>query len=146
MRHPYRLGALALVAAVAVGACASETTDGASKAANTKAPATTEAPTAPPTTAARKPNYTALDYTVALTVKEKQCFGTAGCNVTVSPKLTAPAKPDQDVEITYEISGDTSGPITATLTLHPDGKYEAMETFMSTTQGVTPTAKVTAVS
>lgn len=47
-------------------------------------------------------------------ITEKQCFGSAGCNVTLKVQVGyhgAPLSEDDTWEVTYEISGDESGPI-----------------------------------
>ncbi|GAA3855189.1 hypothetical protein ACFYYI_09990 [Streptomyces sp. NPDC002387] len=71
------------------------------------------------------PTYTELtadSFTVKLRTTERQCFGSAGCNVTVEPKLTflgdtEEIDPDATYEITYEIHGDESGPVIETAEL-----------------------------
>jgi ABC-type Na+ efflux pump permease subunit len=62
---------------------------------------------------------TADDFAIELRTKSKQCFGSAGCNLVVEPELTyngdtTELDPDLTYEITYEISGDESGPILQT--------------------------------
>lgn len=81
------------------------------------------------TTAAQKPDptptYAELDadsFTIKLKTKSRQCFGSAGCNVTVEPDLTYlgdsdSINPDATYEITYEIHGDESGPVIETAEL-----------------------------
>ncbi|HEY3477254.1 MAG TPA: hypothetical protein VGL02_00015, partial [Streptomyces sp.] len=66
--------------------------DGDARPRDAAAPATTSpsipAFVAPTTSAPALPAPTAKDYSVGLAVLAKQCFGSAGCNVTVEPKLT----------------------------------------------------------
>ncbi|GAX53284.1 hypothetical protein [Streptomyces olivochromogenes] len=71
------------------------------------------------------PSYdevTADSFTIELRTTKRQCFGTAGCNVTVEPDLTylgdsEGIDPDTVYEITYEIHGDESGPVIETAQL-----------------------------
>lgn len=71
------------------------------------------------------PTYIDLDvdsFSIKLKTKERQCFGSAGCNVTVEPDLTLAVDsesvdPDAVYEITYEIHGDESGPVVETAEL-----------------------------
>jgi hypothetical protein len=64
-------------------------------------------------------DVTADDFAIELRTKSKQCFGSAGCNLVVEPELTyngdtTELDPALTYEITYEISGDESGPILQT--------------------------------
>lgn len=121
----------------------------------TKAPATTERPTTTPAPTTQAPTTTAApvppaptDYTIALAVTRQQCFGSAGCNVTVRPTLSVVGVNglNKAVSITYQIDGDESGPIIQTIDVTADGKYNQREVSMSTTGAeVTPTATITAV-
>ncbi|MFJ4788334.1 hypothetical protein [Streptomyces sp. NPDC088794] len=69
-----------------------------------------------------EPTYDEVDadsFTIKLRTTSRQCFGSAGCNLTVEPDLTYLADtdgidPDAVYEITYEIHGDESGPVIAT--------------------------------
>ncbi len=89
------------------------------------------------------PEYTEplpSDFTIELRTTERQCFGSAGCSVTVEPKLTydgltSDLDPAAVYEITYEITGDESGPI-----------IETAELSDQTTLNYTPTALSTASS
>lgn len=108
---------------------------------------TTTRPRPTTTTTAPPVVPTAADFSIALTVTRQQCFGSAGCNVTVKPELTISHTFDESVDITYTIDGDESGPIIETLTLTPDGQYQSHEVSMSTSSsGVVPTATITLVS
>ncbi len=65
---------------------------------------------------------TADSFTVKLKTKTRQCFGSAGCNMTVEPDFTylgdsEGIDPDAVYEITYEIHGDESGPVVETAEL-----------------------------
>ncbi|MFF8932328.1 hypothetical protein ACF1AO_34255 [Streptomyces longwoodensis] len=75
--------------------------------------------------AAPEPSYAELaptDFTMTLRTTERHCFGSAGCNVTVEPRLTYlgltdDIDPDAVYEITYQIKGDESGPVIETAEL-----------------------------
>src|SRR5690606_35476241 len=89
----------------------------------------------------------AKELQVNLTVTDKQCFGSAGCNVTVEPELafTDPAAGSGTYSVTYEITGDESGPIVQTMQV-TDGSYEYFPVTMSTESGdVKVSAEVTSV-
>ncbi|MGW2720658.1 hypothetical protein [Streptomyces sp. NPDC001492] len=114
-----------IAAVVATGVVVVQSRDDGSKpAATTKssAPANEAATAADPDTA---PTYAELDtdsFTMTLKTKARQCFGSAGCNLTVEPDLTllvdsADIDPDAMYEITYEIHGDESGPVVETAEL-----------------------------
>lgn len=64
---------------------------------------------------------TSKDFELTLKTTEKQCFGSAGCNVTVEPKLSylsvTSLDPEKTLSITYEIHGDESGPVIETMEL-----------------------------
>ncbi|MEU8983551.1 hypothetical protein [Streptomyces sp. NPDC048309] len=72
-----------------------------------------------------EPTYTDIDansFTIELRTTKRQCFGSAGCNVTVEPDLTylgdtEGIDPDAMYEITYEIHGDEAGPVIETAEL-----------------------------
>ncbi|MGW5609793.1 hypothetical protein ACWEWI_27650 [Streptomyces sp. NPDC003753] len=97
------------------------------------------------TAAAQKPDptptYAEVDadsFTIKLKTTSRQCFGSAGCNLTVEPNLTYlgdsdAIDPDAVYEITYEIHGDESGPV-----------IETAELSDRTTLNYTPTAISTA--
>lgn len=121
----------------------------------TSAPDRTEGasePTEAPTSEVPAGGYTAhkSDWKVGVKVKEKQCFGSAGCSVTVTidPKYVgATPLPDTGtIEVTYEISGDTSGPVVGTFTVEDHSASFDKETQLDTkSSSVTPKAKVTDV-
>jgi hypothetical protein len=65
------------------------------------------------------------DWKVSVKVRDKQCFGSAGCNVTV--KTTPKYVGDQElpesgtIEVTYKLTGDEAGRITKSFTVE-DGQ------------------------
>ncbi|MFJ3800459.1 hypothetical protein ACIPSJ_29790 [Streptomyces sp. NPDC090088] len=84
--------------------------------------ATEATATETPTPAPSYDEVTADSFTIELRTTKRQCFGTAGCNVTVEPTLTylgdsGSIDPDAVYEITYEIHGDESGPVIETAEL-----------------------------
>ena len=75
-------------------------------------------------------------FTIKLRTTRRQCFGSAGCNVTVEPKLTytglTDVDPDAVYEITYEIRGDKSGPVIATAELSDQTTLNFTQSLIST--------------
>ncbi|MET9582047.1 hypothetical protein ABZY10_02795 [Streptomyces sp. NPDC006539] len=91
------------------------------------------------------------DFTMKLTIKRKQCFGSAGCNVDVEPDLSyegiLPIDPDKTYEITYQINGDESGPVIETISLTNGTSMEYYPSSLSTASSRTKiTGKVTDVA
>jgi len=108
-------------------------------------PATTGPSTASP--AKKADRLAPEDVKITLKVKGKQCFGDAGCNVTVVPVVGLIQNPgdDQTYEITFRVYGDESGPVTETITLTGD-QASATEIFLGTPKASTKIyAKVTDV-
>ncbi|MEV7041869.1 hypothetical protein [Amycolatopsis sp. NPDC051061] len=104
---------------------------------------------APTTTVPALPEPTAKDYSVDLAVVSKQCFGSAGCNVVVEPKLAFLGASTLlwECDITYSISGDSSGELIETAYAQGGSSYRVDRTVVSTkTTKVAPKASVTAVS
>ncbi len=78
--------------------------------------ATPEEPAATTTPAANRPYPSQFELTPKIT--SKQCFGSAGCNVELEVKMAydgAPLSEDDTWAVTYEITGDESGPIIGTI-------------------------------
>ncbi|MFI9248237.1 hypothetical protein ACIGXF_38070 [Streptomyces sp. NPDC053086] len=115
--------AVAVIAAVvATGVVVVQASDDDSK------PAAVETPAEEVTSAASddpEPRYaeiTVNSFTIKLRTTKRQCFGSAGCNMTLEPSLTylgdsASIDPDAVYEITYELHGDESGPVIETAEL-----------------------------
>ncbi|SEC34309.1 hypothetical protein SAMN04489727_3414 [Amycolatopsis tolypomycina] len=127
--------------------------DGVGRPRDAAAPATTSpsipALAAPATTEPALPEPTPKDYSVELAIQSKQCFGSAGCNVVVEPKLNFLGASTLlwECDITYSISGDTSGELIETAYAQGGTAYRVDRTSMSTkTSKVVPQATVTAVS
>ncbi|GAB2967485.1 hypothetical protein GCM10023080_032650 [Streptomyces pseudoechinosporeus] len=119
--------AAVIAAIVATGIVVVQSTNDDSKPAT--ATAASSVPDEDVATAAEEPDlepvYGEVDagsFTIELRTTERQCFGSAGCNVTVEPELTflgvtEDLDPDAVYEITYEIRGDESGPVIETAEL-----------------------------
>jgi hypothetical protein len=104
---------------------------------------------APTTTEPLLPEPAAKDYSVDLAVVSKQCFGSAGCNVVVEPKLSQLGAGTLfwECDITYSISGDSSGELIETAYAQGGSSYRVDRTVMSTKNTkVAPKATVTSVS
>jgi hypothetical protein len=87
-----------------------------------------------PTTAG--PALTKSDVKLSLKTTDKQCFGSVGCNVTVQVEAAhadgvGSFKSAETWLVTYEISGDESGPIVGSFEI-TDGKYDVNEESLST--------------
>lgn len=85
---------------------------------------------------------TAADFTISLRTTSRQCFGSAGCNITVEPDLAYTGfsddlDPDAVYQITYEITGDTSGPIVKTAELSDQTTLNYTPTSLSTASSST---------
>ncbi|MFE7649280.1 hypothetical protein [Streptomyces phaeoluteigriseus] len=101
-----------------------------------------------------EPTYAALtpaDFTMELRTTERQCFGSAGCNVTVEPVLSYVGAfngidPDAVYSITYEIRGDESGPVIETAELADETSLNYSPTLISTvSSGKKVSVKITDV-
>ncbi|MFF4803428.1 hypothetical protein ACFY1U_34365 [Streptomyces sp. NPDC001351] len=89
------------------------------------ASATSSHPAAQADAPSPSPSYeevTADSFTITLKTTKRQCFGSAGCNLTVEPDLTllvdsANIDPAATYDITYEIHGAEDGPVIETAEL-----------------------------
>ncbi|MFE6788104.1 hypothetical protein ACFVFF_38260 [Streptomyces sp. NPDC057680] len=92
----------------------------------------------------------AQDFTMTLKTTSKQCFGSAGCNITVEPNLSygglLPLNPGKTYSITYEVLGSEDGAVIQTMELSDQTSLTFRSTTVSTaSRGVKLTAKVTDV-
>ncbi|UIX29553.1 hypothetical protein [Streptomyces sp. GQFP] len=139
------IGAAAAVIAaiVTTGIIVVQSTDNDSKQATTTAASESSAPEEDAVTAVAEepePTYAEVDadsFTIKLRTTERQCFGSAGCNMTVEPDLTllvdsADLDPDAVYEITYEIRGDESGPVIETAELSDQTSLNYTPSLIST--------------
>ncbi|MFJ6389001.1 hypothetical protein ACIQJT_15475 [Streptomyces sp. NPDC091972] len=92
-----------------------------------------------------EPTYVEVDadsFSIELRTTARQCFGSAGCNVTVEPELTylgssGDLDPDAVYEITYEIQGDESGPVIQTAELTNQTNLSYRSSLVSTASSST---------
>lgn len=136
------IGAAAAViaAVVTTGIVVVQSGDGDSKPATTAAASSTPAAEVTDAATDTGPTYTDLDvdsFTIELKTKSRQCFGSAGCNVTVEPDLTLvvdseSVDPAAVYEITYEIHGDESGPVIETAELTDRTSLNYTQSVIST--------------
>ncbi|MFJ9729315.1 hypothetical protein ACIRP3_41890 [Streptomyces sp. NPDC101209] len=146
--------AAVIAAVIGTGVVVVQSRDDSTPAATTKS----SAPTKPAAAAAETdppPTYTDLDansFSIDLKTKSRQCFGSAGCNVTVEPDLTLlvdteEVDPDATYEITYEIRGDESGPIIETAELSDQTSLNYTPSVISTaSSGTKVTVEITDVA
>ncbi|MGW2921000.1 hypothetical protein ACWDBF_24460 [Streptomyces angustmyceticus] len=149
-----------IIAALSSGTTAMLLSGSGRKAASAKSASATSAHAAPsegPTEATEEAedtyndSPTAEDFTLSVKTTRKQCFGSAGCNITVEPDLSYAGAmsldPDKTLSITYEIRGDESGPVIQTMELS-DGDRLTYDPVSISTAGrsTTVTAKITDVT
>jgi hypothetical protein len=93
------------------------------------------------------PSIGVSDYGVTVKTTRKQCFGSAGCNVTIRLILNTSSKAQGvAAEVTVTVKGDESGPIIETISIDESGQYSPEEVSVSTKSSATKiTAKVTDV-
>ncbi|MBY8845588.1 hypothetical protein [Streptomyces sp. SP2-10] len=92
-----------------------------------------------------EPTYaeiTANNFSITLRTTKRQCFGSAGCNMTVEPTLSylgdsTSIDPDAVYEITYEIHGDESGPVIETAELSDQTSLNYRPSLLSTASAST---------
>ncbi|WP_405614609.1 hypothetical protein OG292_17385 [Streptomyces sp. NBC_01511] len=91
------------------------------------------------------------DFLLDLKTKSKQCFGSAGCNVTVEPTLSylglLPLDPDETYSITYEVRGGEDGAVIQTMELTNQTSLSYQPVAMSTAKSSSKfTAEVTDIA
>lgn len=97
-----------------------------------------ETPEAPPID--DSPSYATpdkTDFTVTLKILSKECFGSAGCNITYRPELAigvldGDLDPSITYDVTYVVKGGDSGPVIATLTVTGDQYEQPSQEVIST--------------
>jgi hypothetical protein len=150
--------AAVIAAIVATGVVVVQSRDDGSKPA--AAASTSSAPGKDAVTAAAgepdpTPTYSEVtpdSFTIKLKTTKRQCFGSAGCNVTVEPDLTflgnsSDIDPDAVYEITYEIHGDESGPVIETAELSDQTSLNFTPSMIQTASaGTKVTVEITGVT
>ena len=129
------------VGGIAGGASSSDGTTATGRAPTVAAAEPSSEPTEEPTPEPTGYTPKKSDWVLKVKIKDKLCFGSAGCNVTakITPYYTGAGSietdlPDEGViELTYKVTGDESGPITGTLEIDcADQTNEIGEESMST--------------
>lgn len=110
--------------------------------------AATPTPTDPPmTTAVAEPKP--RDFELTVKTLSKQCFGSAGCNLTYRVEVGydgPPLDPSNTYEVVYEVRGGEDGPQINTLTVEGDqSSVEREESISTSSSGRKLTAVVTSV-
>lgn len=142
--------ALALGALTAAGAACAEPVDGTYRTPATAERSTTSTTRRPATTTTEAPYLPVpADFTLAPVITRKQCFGSAGCNVSYTIDVTynalKPLDPGATYAITYEVHGGESVAID-TIELDGDGTYMDREVMAGTpTEAATLSVVVTSV-
>lgn len=88
------------------------------------------------------------DFELTVKTLSKQCFGSAGCDITyrIQAGWDGTYDPDKTYEIVYEVRGDESGPQTNNFTITGDEYQVSQEETASTrSSGVKLTARVVSV-
>lgn len=149
---------LAMLAGVLIGYAAGHGTkdDGKASAAGTSA-ITTDVPSEPPLTdettdvpeSVSPPAIKPSDFRITLKIKKKECFGSAGCNVSfqIDPQYVGAGDIESgSYEVTYVVRGPEDGPMINTFTLE-DGKASFDDEEMASTKNahVRLTARVTSI-
>lgn len=90
------------------------------------------------------------DFKLKVRTLQKQCFGSAGCNITFQIEVVEYGGPDdlgeQRFRVVYEVRGGEDGPQTNNLIFEGDGySYEEEETIQTSSSSRRLTAKVVEV-
>lgn len=126
-------------AALTLAICATLTACGGEPPADSTKPAQTPWPTyvAPTNTV---PLYTPpapkpTDFTLTTKTLSKECFGSAGCNVTyrIKASWTGSLDPAKTYEVSYEVRGVEDGPAVGTIDVTGDSYETSDEEIASTT-------------
>ncbi len=107
---------------------------------------TVEAPT--PAAASQEDLPSPEDFAIDLRTTEKKCFGSAGCNVTVSidPSYIGVDLLPEEFEVTYEIRGGEDGPQVNTFSVEGDTiTYDSEESLSTSSSDAQLEAVVTDV-
>lgn len=114
---------------------------------NTPAPSAGQ-PAAPAEPAVAAP-LQAKDFTISLKTTSKQCFGSAGCDLVVTPQVTyAGSASDLDgrtCQITYDVTGGQDGAVTDTINATGSDFLSMPVVIMTTKSSAVISATVTEV-
>lgn len=147
--------AAVIAAVVATGIVVVQTTEDGSKPAAVATSTSEDTVTAAAAEEEPEPSYEVVDadsFTIELRTTKRQCFGSAGCNLTVEPEFTylgvsGNVDPDAVYEITYEIRGDDSGPVISTAELSDQTSVNYTPSLISTASASTKVSvKITDVT
>ncbi|MFD1085201.1 hypothetical protein [Micromonospora andamanensis] len=132
---PWIIGGAALVVLLCFGGCAAvlvaagDAADEGKKVAQSATPTPKAGAAAAPATSAAAPSYStpkSSDFKLKVKMLDKQCFGSAGCNVEFRVSevtyVGAGLDPDATYEISYEFKG-LEDPMIGTFELSGDGSY-----------------------
>lgn len=91
------------------------------------------------------------DWRVGIKILKKECFGSAGCNITfrINPSYVGdqPLPDSGTIEVTYRVSGDEDGPQINTFTVEDrQASYDAEEDLSTPSSATKVRARVTEVS
>lgn len=110
-------------------------------------PATYSAPA--PVQHAKPIRVRAADFVIKLRIKSKQCFGSAGCNLTfqIDPKYNGLADLSKGSwDVTYVVRGGEDGPQINTFTIRNGrASFDSVEDISTSWSGAKLTAKATSV-
>jgi hypothetical protein len=147
-RWPWILGmVVTLFIGIGIGAAGTPEETTQTRAITPEASPATASPTASPQETPEPVegfSLTKQDIELELKTTERQCFGSAGCSVTVQVRASLDAAtadalpPEGQWDVTYQITGDESGPLIGTFSLYGNGKYDVNEEFLSTYSVNTP--------
>ena len=152
---PWTIGAVALVVLLCFGGCAAvlaaagDAADEDKKVAQSAAPTPRSSAAAAPATTAAAPSYPTpkpSDFKLKVKMLDKQCFGSAGCNVQFRVSDLTYSGSGLDPDATYELSYKFKGledPMIGTFELEGDGSYRIAEREFGSTRRSSD--KVTAV-
>lgn len=90
------------------------------------------------------------DFTIGVKILEKQCFGSAGCNIIyrIEPAyLGDPTQLSREYTVVYEVTGGEDGPQVNNFVVDSEGfRFQKEERTGTSSSGATLKAKATSVS
>lgn len=143
--------AAVIVTVVTTGVVVVQATDDDNRPATTTTASSMPKDTAEPAVEEPEPEPTyaeldASDFTIEPRTTRRECFGSAGCNLTVEPELSYTGIDGIDPDAVYEISGDEDGPVVETAELSDQTTSNLTQSPVSTASASTEvSAEVTDV-